>query len=197
MKRPAKDIIESSRLIGRRGLVLGGLQLGVMGAIGYRLHDMQVEQADQYRMLAEENRISVRLLPPARGMIFDRNGLAIAANEQNYRVIMVREDAGDIEMVLARLSEIIDISPDDVTRAIEEMRRRAPFVPVTVLERVSWDDVAQITLNTPVLPGVQAEVGLSRFYPMGEDLAHVVGYVGPVSDYDLSNGSGFSLWLRS
>jgi penicillin-binding protein 2 len=186
MKRPAKDILQSSRLIGRRGLVLGGLQLGVMGAIGYRLHDMQVEQADQYRMLAEENRISVRLLPPARGMIFDRNGIAVAANEQNYRIVMVREDAGDIEKVLARLSEVITISPDDINRAIEEMRRRAPFVPVTVLERVSWDDVAQINLNTPVLPGVQAEVGLSRFYPLGEDLAHVVGYVGPVSDYDLS-----------
>ncbi|MFN3663007.1 penicillin-binding protein 2 [Yoonia sp.] len=186
MKRPAKDIIQSTRTIGRRGLVVGGLQLGIMGAIGFRLHDMQVEQADQYRMLAEENRISMRLLPPARGMIFDRNGLAIAANEQNYRVVMVREDAGDIEQVMARLREIIDISPEDAARAIEEMRRRAPFVPVTIVERVSWDDVAQINLNTPVLPGVQAEVGLSRFYPMGEDMAHVVGYVGPVSDYDLS-----------
>ncbi|WP_322889977.1 MULTISPECIES: penicillin-binding protein 2 [unclassified Yoonia] len=186
MKRSPKDVINSSRIIGRRALVVGGLQLGIMGAIGFRLRDMQVEQADQYRMLAEENRISMRLLPPARGMIFDRNGIAIAANEQNYRVVMVREDAGDIEQVLARLTEIIDIPPDALTRAIEEMRRRAPFVPVTILERVSWDDVAQINLNTPVLPGVQAEVGLSRYYPMGEDMAHVVGYVGPVSDYDLS-----------
>ena len=59
---------------------MGGLQLGVLGAIGFRLRDMQVKQADQYRMLAEENRISMRLLPPARGMIFDRNGIAIAAN---------------------------------------------------------------------------------------------------------------------
>ncbi|MBQ2260668.1 MAG: penicillin-binding protein 2 [Loktanella sp.] len=186
MKRPSKDVIQSSRIIGRRALVVGGLQVGVMGAIGYRLRDMQVEQADQYRMLAEENRISMRLLPPARGMIFDRNGIAIAANEQNYRVVMIREDAGDIGEVLARLTEIIDIQPEVLARAMEEMRRRAPFVPVTILERVSWDDVAQINLNTPVLPGVQAEVGLSRFYPMGEDMAHVVGYVGPVSDYDLS-----------
>lgn len=186
MRRPPKDVIQSTRSIGRRAMVMGGLQLGVLGAIGFRLRDMQVEQADQYRMLAEENRISMRLLPPARGMIFDRNGIAIAANEQNYRVVMVREDAGDIEQVLARLTEIIDIPPETLTRAIEEMRRRAPFVPVTILERVSWDDVAQINLNTPVLPGVQAEVGLSRYYPMGEDLAHVVGYVGPVSDYDLS-----------
>ena len=156
MRRPPKYVIQSTRSIGRRTLIMGGLQLGVLGAIGFRLRDMQVKQADQYRMLAEENLISMRLLPPARGMIFDRNGIAIAANEQNYRVVIVREDAGDIEQVLARLTEIIDIPPDTLTRAIEEMRRRAPFVPVTILERVSWDDVAQINLNTPVLPGVQA-----------------------------------------
>jgi penicillin-binding protein 2 len=186
MKRPPKDVIQSSRIISRRALVMGAVQVGVMGAIGLRLRDMQVEQADQYRMLADENRISMRLLPPARGMIFDRNGIAIAANEQNYRVVMVREDAGDIGEVLARLTDLIEIEPEVLARAMEEMRRRAPFVPVTILERVTWDDVAKINLNTPVLPGVQAEVGLSRFYPMGEDMAHVVGYVGPVSDYDLS-----------
>jgi penicillin-binding protein 2 len=186
MKRPPKDVIESARMISRRALVVAGVQLGVVGALGWRLQSMQVEQADQFRLLAEENRINIRLLPPARGLIFDRNGIAIAANEQNYRVVMVREDAGDVGEVLAKLTEIVDIDPDDLARAMEEMRRRSPFVPVTIADRLSWDDVAEINLNTPALPGIQAEVGLSRVYPWGADLAHVVGYVGPVSDYDLS-----------
>ena len=186
MKRPPKDIITSARIISRRALVVGGFQLGVIGALGWRLQSMQVEQADQFRLLAEENRINIRLLPPSRGLIFDRNGIAIADNEQNYRVVMVREDAGDVGEVLAKLTEIVDIDPDDLSRAMEEMRRRSPFVPVTIADRLSWEDVAQINLNTPALPGIQAEVGLSRVYPWGADLAHVVGYVGPVSDYDLS-----------
>lgn len=186
MKRPAKDILQSSRTIGRRALVVGALQLGLAGILGFRLRDMQVEQADKFRLLAEENRINMRLLPPARGLIFDRNGVVIAANAQNYRVVMIREHADDIEAVMARLARLVDIPPDGVARAIDEMRRRAPFVPVTVMERVSWDDVAEINLNTPVLPGIQAEVGLSRSYPLGADLAHVVGYVGPVSDFDLA-----------
>ena len=186
MKRPPKDIITSARIISRRALVMGGFQLGVIGALGWRLQSMQVEQADQFRLLAEENRINIRLLPPSRGLIFDRNGIAIADNEQNYRVVMVREDAGDVGEVLAKLTEIVDIDPDDLSRAMEEMRRRSPFVPVTIADRLSWEDVAQINLNTPALPGIQAEVGLSRVYPWGADLAHVVGYVGPVSDYDLS-----------
>lgn len=186
MKRPPKDIVTSARIISRRALVVGGFQLGVIGALGWRLQSMQVEQADQFRLLAEENRINIRLLPPSRGLIFDRNGIAIADNEQNYRVVMVREDAGDVGEVLAKLTEIVDIDPDDLSRAMEEMRRRSPFVPVTIADRLSWEDVAQINLNTPALPGIQAEVGLSRVYPWGADLAHVVGYVGPVSDYDLS-----------
>ena len=186
MKRPPKDVIESARIISRRALVVGGVQLGVVGALGYRLQSMQVEQADEFRLLAEENRINIRLLPPARGLVFDRNGVPIADNEQNYRVVMVREDAGDVGEVLAKLTEIVDIDPDDLTRAMDEMQRRSPFVPVTIADRLSWEDVAQINLNTPALPGIQAEVGLSRVYPWGADLAHVVGYVGPVSDYDLS-----------
>lgn len=185
MKRPPKDTIESVRTIGRRALVIGAVQLGVVGALGWRLRSMQVEQADQFRLLAEENRINIRLLPPQRGLIFDRNGIPIADNEQNYRVVMVREDAGDIGEVLAKLTQIVDIDPDDLARAMQEMRRRSPFVPVTIADRLSWEDVAQINLNTPALPGIQAEVGLSRVYPWGADLAHVVGYVGPVSDYDL------------
>jgi len=186
MKRSAKDIIASARTINRRTMVVGGVQLGVIGALGWRLQSLQVEQADQFRLLAEENRINMRLLAPSRGLIFDRNGIAIADNEQNYRVVMVREDAGDVGEVLAKLTEIVDIDPEDLSRAMEEMQRRSPFVPVTIAERLSWEDVAQINLNTPALPGIQAEVGLSRVYPWGADLAHVVGYVGPVSNYDLS-----------
>ncbi|EBA13435.1 penicillin-binding protein 2 [Roseobacter sp. CCS2] len=186
MKRPPKDIIASARTISRRALVMGGVQLGVIAALGWRLQSMQVEQADEFRLLAEENRINIRLLPPSRGLIFDRNGIAIAANEQNYRVVMVREDAGDVGEVLAKLTEIVNIDPSDLSRAMEEMQRRSPFVPVTIADRLSWEDVAQINLNTPALPGIQAEVGLSRVYPWGADLAHVVGYVGPVSDFDLS-----------
>ena len=186
MRRTPKDVIDSARTISRRALVIGGAQLGIVGALGLRLKSLQVDQADQFRLLADENRINIRLLAPERGLIFDRNGIAIADNEQNYRVVMVREDAGDVGEVLARLTELVEIAPEDLTRAMEEMRRRSPFVPVTITDRLSWEDVARINLNTPALPGLSAEVGLSRVYPWGADVAHVVGYVGPVSDYDLS-----------
>ena len=66
------------------------------------------------------------------------------------------------------------------------MRRRSPFVPVTIADQLDWKDVSEVAVNTPALPGVTPEVGLTRHYPLTGDFAHVVGYVGPVSDYDLS-----------
>ena len=186
MRRTPRDTEESARRISRRGLVLGGIQVGIMGVLALRMRYMQVEQADEFRMLAEENRINMRLLPPSRGLIFDRNGVALADNEQVYRVVLVREDAGDVDAVLERLSRIITLDPEELERARREIDRRSPFVPVTVADRLSWDAFAEVAVNGPALPGISPEVGLSRVYPLRGDFAHVIGYVGPVSEYDLN-----------
>ncbi|MEL7104996.1 MAG: penicillin-binding protein 2 [Pseudomonadota bacterium] len=186
MKRTPKEIEASARLVSRRGIVLGGAQLLFMGGLAWRMRQMQVEEADAYRLLAEENRVNIRLLPPARGVIFDRNGVAIADNSQNYRIVIVREDAGDVDAVVESLKRIIPLDEDDLARALRELDRRSPFVPVTLADRLTWEDFAKVAANAPALPGITPEVGLSRQYPMAEDFAHIVGYVGPVSDYDLS-----------
>ncbi len=188
MRRTQRDTEESARLISRRGLIVGGVQLGFMGVLALRMRYMQVEQADQFRLLAEENRINIRLLPPARGLIYDRNGVILAENEQNYSVVLVKEDAGDVDAVLARLGQIIALDPDDLERARREIDRRSAFVPVTIADRLSWEEFAEVSVNTPALPGITPEVGLSRVYPLDVDFCHVVGYVGPVSDYDLTQG---------
>ncbi len=177
---------EPAPRITRRGLVLLGLQAGVMGALGWRMRDLQIVQNERFRLLAEENRINMRLIPPARGMIYDREGRLLAGNRQNYRVVMVREQARDPAAVLARLGTIIELPPDIVERALKEMAGRSAFVPVVVTEHLTWDDVVRVSANAPVLPGVIPEVGLSRFYPDGPSTSHVVGYVGPVSEADLA-----------
>jgi penicillin-binding protein 2 len=186
MKNAAKDGGRSTRKMSRRAMLMGGVQMSVVAALGIRLQSMQVEQADQFRLLAEENRINIRLIPPARGLVFDRNGKALADNEQNYRVVMVREDAGDVDDVLAKLLTIVNIPADTIAKAKEDIFKRSPFVQVTIADRLTWEDMAKININAPALPGITAEVGLSRVYPWGAELGHVTGYVGPVSDYDLS-----------
>ena len=185
MKRSDREKEASRRTISRRGLLIGGLQLSVAGTLMWRLRDMQLNQSEQFRLLAEENRINLRLLPPTRGLIFDRNGILLAGNEQNYRIVIKRDDAGDIDLVLSRLAQLIDLSDDDIERARRDMLRNRPFVPVTVAERLSWEEISRVAANAPALPGVTPEMGLSRLYPLRADTAHVVGYVGPVSERDL------------
>ncbi len=186
MKRPAKDTAESVRTISRRAALLGGIQLVFAGTLVLRMRTMQLADADQYRLLAEENRINIRLLPPSRGLVQDRNGTILAGNVQNYRVVLVREDAGEPRAALERLARLIPLTEDDIERAEREIVRHRPFVPVTIADRLNWEEVSRIAANAPALPGITPEVGLSRHYPFHEEFAHVVGYVGPVSEADLA-----------
>ncbi|MFN3721871.1 MAG: penicillin-binding protein 2 [Paracoccaceae bacterium] len=187
MRRSPKETEESARVTHRRALLLGGAMTAMFAVLGGRMRYLSVDQADQFKLLAEENRISIRLIPPARGLIHDRNGKVLAGNEQNYRVVITREDAGNVDEVLAKLAHIIPLTADDLDRTTKEMRRTSPFAPITVADRLTWEDLSKIALNAPSLPGISPEVGLSRQYPRDTDFAHVLGYVGPVSERDLAD----------
>ncbi|MGB7268089.1 MAG: penicillin-binding protein 2 [Albidovulum sp.] len=186
MRHAAKRSAAAARTVSRRGLLLGSLQGLFAGTLAFRMRYLQVDQADQFQLLSDGNSIKIKLLPPARGLIYDRNGVLLAGNEQNYRVTVTREDAGDVSAVLNRLSRLIPLSPDDIERSLAEIKKRSPTVAITVADRLSWAEFSGVAVNAPALPGVTTEVGLSRIYPRGADFAHVLGYVGPVSDYDLS-----------
>lgn len=99
--------------ITRRGLMLLGIQLGTVGALAARMRQLQIVDNERYALLAEENRVNIRLIPPARGLIYDREGRALAVNRQNYRIVMVREQAArDPEAILDRLGRIVVLAPE-------------------------------------------------------------------------------------
>ena len=170
----------------RAALFMGGQTL-VMGGLGARLYYLQVLESERYAMLAEENRINFRLIGPPRGFIVDRAGDYLAINVQNYRVVLVREQAqaaGGIEAVLNKLATLIDLKDHTIARVLKEAQSRLAFVPITVAENLSWRDVSRIGVNQPDLPGVSIDVGQIRHYPYGENMAHVVGYGAAVSEKD-------------
>ena len=129
MSHTPEDDHTSGRIVSRRALILGGSQLAFMSILGLRMRFMQVEQADQFRLLAEENRVNLRLIPPTRGLIYDRFGDIIAQNEQNYRIVIVREDVDDIEATIARLARLVELDPDDLDRATKELNAAARSFP--------------------------------------------------------------------
>jgi len=184
--KPRRDGDGGGPRLSRRAFVLFGAQLAVAGALAWRMRQLQIEEGALYRSLAEENRINIRLLAPARGEIFDRNGHPLAVNRQNLRVHVVREQAGDLTETLDRLSRIVPLSESDRARAMREFAQKSAFVPVTVAEHLDWTRFSQLNANAPALRGVVPDVGLTRWYPDGEAFSHVIGHVGRVSEADIA-----------
>ena len=119
-----------SRVFNRRALLMGAGQLGLTTALAGRLYYLQVLQADKYKLLADENRINLRLLPPSRGLIYDRFGLPLADNYPNYRAMLVAEQTSDLTRTLQDFAELVPITelfPTDTPR-----RRHAPY-PIQTL----------------------------------------------------------------
>ncbi len=177
---------ERHRLFSRRTLFLAGGQAALLSALAGRMYYLQVLQSDRYVTLAEENRINLRLLPPPRGRIVDRFGVPLADNQQNFRVVLVSEQAKDVVATLDALSRIIELGEHDYKRVLREVKRKRGFVPVTVRDNLSWEQVSRVEVNSPELPGVSIEMGETRNYPYGESLSHVLGYVAAVSERELT-----------
>jgi len=184
--RPLAQDKSRFKVLTRRTLMLGGLQAGMVGTLAARMYYLQVLQADKYKVLAEENRINLRLLAPQRGRILDRFGVPLAINQQSYRVVIVAEQAGDIDSTLNAIGTLIPLGDNERHRVLREIKRKHSFVPIMVRENLSWEEVARIEVNIPELPGVQIEVGRNRYYPFADRVSNVTGYVAPVSEKELT-----------
>src|ERR1700722_12611453 len=169
------------KLLTRRAIFLAGGQLALLGTVAGRLYYLQVLQSDRFAMLADENRINIRLVAPPRGRILDRFGVPLATNRPTYRGVLVAEQAGDIGATLDAVSALVPVSDGDRRRVMREIREKHSFVPVMIRENLSWDEMARVEINTLELPGVSIEQGLMRTYPFSETASHVVGYVASVS----------------
>jgi penicillin-binding protein 2 len=173
------------RLFTRRAAVLAGGQALLLAAISGRMYQLQITESERYAVLADENRISLRLLAPLRARVLDRFGIALAENRQNYHLVVVPEQAGDIIATLDALGTLIEVGETDRRRVLREIRRKHSFVPVVVRANLSWDEMARVEVAIPELPGVSIDQGVTRHYPFGETAAHVVGYVAAVSEQEL------------
>lgn len=174
--------IDRRRVFTRRALLLAAGQAGVLCVLAGRLYYLQVHEAERYLTLAEDNRINLRVLAPPRGRILDRRGRPLALNRQDFRLILVAEQAGDVATTLRAVGEIVPVADEDRQRVLKEIARSRKFMAVAVRDNLSWEDVANIEVRSLDLPGVSVEVGQSRVYPYADQLSHVLGYVAPVAE---------------
>ncbi|HYL33019.1 MAG TPA: penicillin-binding protein 2 [Stellaceae bacterium] len=175
------------KILTRRAMVLAGGKVALLAALAGRLYYLQVVQAPKFSMLADENRINIRLLVPPRGRIVDRFGVPLAINRPTYRAVVISEQAGNIDQTLDAVADLVPLTDADRRRVLRDIRNRHSFVPIALREDMDWNEMARIDVNAVDLPGVSIEQGLIRHYPFGDETSHVVGYVAPVSEQELNS----------
>lgn len=169
----------------RRSLGVTGAMGTVFAILAGRLYQLQIVNGDTYKTEAEDNRVNQRLLSPLRGRIIDRFGVELANNRRNYRVMIVKEQAREgVEAALESIGRVILLTDRQRQKALHDIAMNKKFVPVPVVENLSWEEFARINLHLPYLPGVLPDVGETRAYPYGELFSHIIGYVAPVSPED-------------
>ena len=175
------------RVFTRRALLLMGGQAALLGDVGVRLYRVQIPEGSRYRTLADENRISARMTAPPRGRILDRFDAVLAGNRMNWRAVLIAEQTTDVAATLDTFGRLVPLADHERARIVREAQRHRTYIPVLVREFLTWDEMARIEVNAPDLPGILVDVGSTRVYPFGDQLAHVVGYVAPPAEGDVSD----------
>lgn len=179
--------MERYKEFSRRALLVGAGQAALFAVLAGRLGWLQVVEQEKFQMLSDRNRISLRLIPAGRGEIMDRFGVPLAINTQNFRAFIIPEQTDSVEETLNKLSRLIPVTEEDKQEVLVQMSRHRRFTPLLVKENLTWDDMAQVELNLPDLPGVSIDEGEIRSYPFGAATSHIIGYVGRVSKAELTD----------
>ncbi len=180
-----KDHIRESQLFLGRTVASVVLVILMIGLLLSRLIYLQIISHDHYTTRSHDNRVKVVPLPPTRGLIYDRNGVLLAENLPSYSLEVTPEQAGDIENTIDALREVVEIRDVDLERFRRQFRQMRRFEGIPLRFRLSEEEVSRFAVNRHRFPGVDIVARLSRHYPLGELTAHVVGYVGRISERDL------------
>ena len=179
-RRNLPPITESSQAntFSRRAFLISAGQVGLAAILAGRMGYIAIAQNQRYSDLAESNRVQMRLIPPRRGWILDRYGQPMAVNRSDYRVDLIPDQLEDADGVIAELTRLLQLTPDEVAKIRTDLEAAAGFQPVPVAEHLSFEKFAAVTVRLPELPGVSPLRAFARFYPEGAAVGHLIGYVG-------------------
>jgi len=180
-----EEVNERQGVFHRRAFLLGGFAGVGLLALGGRLAHLQLVETQRYEKLSASNQFNFKLMPPPRGIITDRNGVVLASNRPNFRLMVARDKGVDPAETLKILANFVPLDDQRQARLVKDISRAPKRSPVSVMEDMSWDQFSAINIRAPELRGVTADMGEVRVYPYGGAFAHVIGYVAKVNKDDL------------
>ena len=168
-----------------RTVIAALFALLLMAILVARLAYLQIYLHEHYSTLSHNNRVTIKPIAPTRGLIFDLNGVVLAQNLPIYSIEITPERVADMEATLAAIGALIPLHETDLERFHTNLIRQRRFESIPLRYRLSDSEVARIAVNRHRLPGVEIQSRLSRDYPLGTLVAHVVGYVGNINENEL------------
>lgn len=181
---PKRDV---NLIFTRRATLLSLGGLGAAGAIGFRMAQLQATDAvsREYTRAADENRFDTRIVPPPRGIIYDRFGIVLAQTSKDYQVSVVQNDVDDMEEVVSRVAAILGHDADWARRVILRVRGGSHYEPEPLQVGLTWEEFNAINVRLPELRGIVANSTDVRAYPFDVVYAHPIGYVQKPSQRDI------------
>jgi penicillin-binding protein 2 len=179
-----RDTFVENRLFINR--VVAALVLMALAAAGLaaRLIYLQVMGHEHYASLSRDNHVKISPLPPTRGLIYDRNGELLAENVPVYSLEIVPEQVSDLTRTLQELQALLELSDEEISRFHALRRRNKSFESVPLRFKLNDEELARFAVRLPDFPGVSIQGRLVRRYPYGRYTAHLIGYVGRITEED-------------
>ena len=173
-------------------------QAGMLSILASKMLYMQIVDAKKYRILSDKNRISLVMLAPIRGKIFDRNDKIISTNHSSFRVMLNKTENPKYQTTVSRLGELLNLGEKENIELARIASKIPKKQPSPLIDNLSWEQVANIEENISALPGIYIDTGQYRTYNFPDLLSHPIGYISTLNkqdqkDFGLENISDFQM----
>ena len=190
-----KQAQEAERSVFLNRIVFSSLAILFLGGlIISRLIYLMVIESDALSLRSVNNTLRTQSIPAPRGLIYDRNYEVIAENKPKFQLEMVPEQVNQVEKSLLYLADLGILNQDEITIIEERVRRNYQFKSIVIKRNLDDREIAILANNRMLLKGFDIKSRLTRNYPQNEIYAHVVGYMGSISnsDYERFNPSFYT-----
>ena len=193
MKNKGQKLLDQT--ISRRFFFLSFLKSIVVGAIGWRLFDLQLIENQKYERLSDNNQFNYHIIAPERGRILDRKMRLLAGNMDGFSLVLNWNKKLDVEKILIKILSVININEKDIRNFNLQIKTNKNDYPKSILvtKNLSQKDVSKLAIRSTHFPEISFSMSKKRVYPQGKIVSHVVGYTGMFSKIDIKNGKIISV----
>ena len=189
MKNKSQKLLEQT--LSRRFIFLAFLKSFVVGAISWRLFDLQMIENQKYEKLSDDNQFNYHIIPPERGRILDRKNRLLAGNMDGFSLVLNWNKKLNVDLIIYKILSVVNINERDINNFYSSLKSKKNKYPQEILitKNLSQKDVSKLAVRSIEFPEISFSMSKKRVYPQGIIAGHITGYTGIFSKLDKVNGN--------